>query len=163
MNFPLLPPAAELADLTPQQASFLIAYIELGGRKGGATEAALAAGYGNGSPESAKHRARDLLRNPRILSALRAELSNRFSAAAVLGLSTLVELCQSGPPGVRLQAAKELCDRGYGPIISRNATVTAQVRIEDLLAELDEAERRQPFIDVNPIDRGTETEPESTD
>ena len=115
---------------------------------------------------AARVRASEFLRDPKVLQFLRDELTRKLNAAAVFGSAGAEDLAMNAQSEqVKLGAARELVDRGYGPIVSRNATVTAQVRIEDLLARLDaeEAFGRQPFIEVNPIDRGTEIEPENAD
>ena len=73
-----------------------------------------------------------------VLSALRDELTRKLNAAASLGVNVLIDLAVSAPPSVRPQVAKELVDRGYGPVLSRNAHVVATTSVEDLLAELDD-------------------------
>lgn len=110
--------------------------------------AARAAGYAPTSPAAARVRAHELLRNPKVLAALRDEITRKLNAAAALGVSVLIELAQSGPPQVRLSAAKELVDRGFGPVVSRSANLHAVSgpSIEDLLNELAEAEAKgYPF------------------
>lgn len=126
--------------LTEKQIAFIQAYTELGGKRGAATEAAIRAGYANGDPKVAKVRASELLKNDRVIAALRDELTKKLNAAASLGVSVLIDLAETGPPSVRLQAAKELLDRGYGPVMSRNAHVVASTSIEDFLARLDDSE-----------------------
>lgn len=102
-----------IPDLSERQAAFVAEYVKRGGKKGSATKAALAAGYSVNSPKAARVRASELLRNPKIISALRDELMQRMNIAAVLGVNVLIDLAQNGPPHVRLSAAKELIDRGY--------------------------------------------------
>ena len=126
-----------LPGLTVMQSNFVREYAIRGGRPGTGAEAALAAGYANGDIETARIRASEHLRNEKVLAALRDELTRKLNAAASLGVDVLVELAQSAPPSVRLQAAKELVDRGYGPIVSRNAHIVATTSIEEMLAELD--------------------------
>lgn len=127
-------------DLTERQAAFVREYVERGGKPGSAADAAQAAGYarpGRVGRAAARVRASELLRNPKVLSALRGELTRKLNAAATLGVSVLVDLAQNGPANVRLQAAKELLDRGYGPVMSRSASIQARTTIEDFLDELD--------------------------
>lgn len=148
MSFESLPITGDLDDLTPQQRDFVIALIESDGHKGAEADAALAAGYGNGVRDSAKRAARDLLKNPRVMATLKAELKKRFDAAAVLGFRTLVELATSArSESVRLSAANSLIDRSMlGPVVSKNATITAHTSVDDLILELDSAEtaRQRP-------------------
>ncbi|HEY5207871.1 MAG TPA: terminase small subunit [Stellaceae bacterium] len=127
-----------LADLTERQAKFVQAYMERGTQRDGAIQAALAAGYGDGDRAQAKSRAYELLHHHKILAALRDEISNKLSAAASIGVGVLIELAQSaGSEQVRLGAARELVDRGHGPIMSRNASGEPRGRtVEDFLAGL---------------------------
>ena len=135
--------------LTEMQSKFVTAYVELGGRKGSGVEAALSAGYGGGTNrDAAKTRASELLRNPKVLQALRDELTRRLNAAAVLGVNVLVELAadKQAPPATRLSAAKELIDRGYGPIASRWRVDHTVRSIEDIILELDAAEGPETVV-----------------
>jgi hypothetical protein len=76
-----------------------------------------------------------------VLSALRGELTRRLNAGAALGVATLTDLCQNArSEQVRLSAANSLIDRGYGPVISKSATVNATTTFEDMLARLNAAE-----------------------
>lgn len=127
-----------MGDLTDKQAAFVRAYVEAGGKRGAATQAALEAGYANGDPVAARVRGSELLRNGKVLAALRDELTRKLNAAATLGLETLIDLVETGPPSVRLQAAKELLDRGYGPIMSRNAVLVGNTSIDDLIRRVSE-------------------------
>ncbi|MFT3810074.1 MAG: hypothetical protein QM698_09165 [Micropepsaceae bacterium] len=134
-------------ELSPRQAAFVREYVERGGRAGSAASAAQAAGYGRpgrGGRAAARVRASELLRQPKVLEALRAELTRKLSAGAALGVGVLIELAQSGPPNVRLAAAKELVDRGYGPITSRNAHVHVGATLEEALARIAQSEDDAP-------------------
>jgi hypothetical protein len=123
-----------LADLTERQAKFVQAYLECGHQRDGAIQAALAAGYGANDRAQAKSRAYDLLHNSKVLAALRNELSSKLSAAASIGVSTLIELAQNAQSEkVRLSASVELVDRGYGPVMSRNAPPPRERTVEDFL------------------------------
>lgn len=145
------PPAFE--GLTDKQARFVVAYVESGGKRGGATEAALAAGYGGGtSREQAKVRASELLRNEAVLKAIRGEVTRSLAGASVIAVQTLVELAENGPPQVRLSASKEILDRAIGPIMSRNAHIVASARsIEDIIGDLDREEERGEVIEADYI------------
>lgn len=133
--------------LTEKQSAFVAAFLESGGGPGAAADAAQAAGYASTSRAAARVRGSELLRNEKILSAIRDGLTRKLNAAASLGVSVLIDFAQSGPPSVRLQAAKELLDRGYGPIMSRNAHVVANTSIEDILAQLDDRGEFAPYDD----------------
>ena len=152
---PVHPPeTVTLADLTERQAAFVREYIERGGRPGAGASAAQAAGYarpGRAGRAAARVRASELLRNPKVLAYLRDELTRKLNAGAALGVDVLIELAQHGPPQVRLSAARELVDRGHGPIVSRNAHVHATWCIEDLLKQLDmEASDAKAIVDAPP-------------
>ncbi len=111
-----------ISDLTQRQAKFVQAYMECGTQRDGAIQAALAAGYGKGERAQAKSRAYELLHDPRVLAVLRDEVAKRFAAVSSLGVSILIELAQSAhSERVRLAAAVELINRGFGPVASRNA------------------------------------------
>jgi phage terminase small subunit len=101
---------AMLALTKPQQA-FVTAVMLDGGKNYKA--AALIAGYG-GNPNAAHVSAHHLMRNPKVLAAIREEADRRLRSGVALASSTLVELCgdvsQSG--SVRLKAAEALLDRG---------------------------------------------------
>ncbi len=128
-----------IGDLTERQAKFVQTYIECGTQRDGAIQAALTAGYGNGDRAQAKSRAYDLLHDSKVLAVLRDEISKKLSAAASLGVNVLIDLAQTaGSENVRLSAARELVDRGYGPVMSRNAPPPdpRKQSIEDFLNSL---------------------------
>jgi hypothetical protein len=133
-----------LDDLSERQAAFVREYVERGGRPGSAASAAQAVGYAKPGPAgraAARVRASELLRNPKVLSALRDELTRKLNAGAVIGVQMLIDLCQNArSEQVRLGAARELVDRGYGPVISKNASVQVSTSVEDLFARLDARE-----------------------
>lgn len=146
MSFTNLPATATLDELTPKQRAFVGAFLALDGRAGAETDAALAAGLGNGVRDKAARAAREMMRNPRVLSATRTELSNRFTSAAALAVATLIDLCRNGPPSVRLSAAQEVLSRSLGPIASRSSVqVTVDNSAEALLAAY-EAEKRGEIV-----------------
>jgi phage terminase small subunit len=147
MSDPAIPAEIEtvtLDDLTDRQRAFVRALVESGGGPGAAVEAARTVGYAPTSAAAARVRAHELLRNPKVLAALRDEIMRKLNAAAALGVNVLIELAQSGPPQVRLSAAKELVDRGFGPVVSRSANLHAvtATSVEALLDQLDEAEAK---------------------
>ena len=107
-----------LSDLSDRQAAFVREYVERGGRRGAAADAAVAAGYaqpGRAGRAAARVRASELLRNPDVLQALRDELTRKLNAGAALGVQTLMDLCQNArSEQVKLSAANSLIDRGLG-------------------------------------------------
>ena len=101
----------------------------------------MTAGYGNGQSVSAKARASELLRNPKVLAALRDELTRKLNAGAATGVAVLIELATdpTTPAATRLSAATQLIDRGHGVVASRfaHAHMHAVRSIEDVLAAID--------------------------
>lgn len=153
------PPAFD--GLTDKQARFVVAYLEFGAKRGGATEAALAAGYGGGTNrEAAKVRASELLRNEAVLKAIRGEVTRSLAGASVIAVRTLVELAESGPPRVRLSASKEILDRAIGPIMSRNAHIVASAHsIEDVLDMIDREDQHGEVIEADYAETPDEEDP----
>lgn len=136
-----------LADLTEKQAKFVQEFVARGGGHGAATDAAIAAGYaraGKGGREAARARASELLRHPKILGALRDELTRKLNAGAAIAVETLVDLARNArSEQTRLSAADSLLNRTLGPPISRSANIHANVGIEQLLEQLDAHDRAQ--------------------
>jgi len=149
---PVLEPVT-LADLSEREAAFVHEYVERGGRPGVGAAAVIAAGITK-NRAAARVRASELLRNPRVLGFLRDELTRKLNTGAVIGVQVLVNLAQSArSEQVRFSAARELVDRGYGPVVSRNATIHASTSVEDLLAKLDAKDAilvRMPVIEAEP-------------
>jgi phage terminase small subunit len=125
--------------LNDRQSAFVLAYVESGGGPGSAATAAQAAGYAPTSRAAARVRGHELLRNPKVMEALRNELTRRLNAAATLGVNVLMELAadKNTPAATRLSAAKDLIDRGYGPVASRWKVDHTVRSIEDIIADLD--------------------------
>jgi hypothetical protein len=94
-----------------------------------------------------------LLRRPAVLKAIRDEVGRRLTAAAPLGVAVLESLARSArSEQVRLSAARELVDRGFGPVISRNANLNVSTSVEDMLFALDardETERATKAMTIN--------------
>lgn len=137
--------------LTERQSAFVIAYAEGDGGPGAAATAAQAAGYAPTSRAAARVRGHELLRNPKVLAALRDELTRRLNAAATLGVQVLLDLAAdpTTPPSTRLAAARDLIDRGHGPVASRWKVDHTVRSIEDVIAELDADEAGvQDIIDA---------------
>ena len=134
-----------LADLSDRQAAFVHEYVERGGRRGAAADAAVAAGYaqpGRTGRAAARVRASELLRNPDVLQVLRDELTRKLNAGAALGVQTLMDLCQNArSEQVKLSAANSLIDRGLGPVMSRNAIIHANMTVDEIVNRLSESEK----------------------
>jgi phage terminase small subunit len=138
-TLPALPSGTvTLGALSVRQRRFVEEYVQRGGKEGSGPDAAQAAGYASDDRNAARSRAHELLHNPKVLAALRDELTRKLSAGAVLGVQVLVDLAQNARnEQVKLGAARELLDRGYGPVVSRSVSAVARVGVEDLLAQLD--------------------------
>ena len=137
------PQVVTLADLSDREAAFAreyVEYVDRVGARGAGVEAVLAAGI-TSNRAAARVRASEMMRKPQVLQYIRDELTRKLNAGAVLGVTTLMNLCQNArSEQVKLGAARELVDRGYGPVMSRNATITATTTVEDWLRRLDEAQ-----------------------
>jgi hypothetical protein len=129
--------------LDPQQLHFITTLLELGGGPQHGAEAALVAGYADDA-RGAERAARMLLEDPKIARALRERVENRFVAAVGGAFNTLWEICTKGrSETARITAAREILDRGIGPVPSRSFSMNASLTIEDILLQLDEADRAQ--------------------
>jgi phage terminase small subunit len=157
-----IPETVMFDGLTSKQSRFVCEFVTRGGKPGDAADAAVAAGYarpGRAGRAAARSRAHELLRNPDVLKALRDELTRRLNAGAALGVQTLMDLCQNArSEQVRLSAAKELVDRGHGPVMSRNTNLNVNTTVETLLDQLDAQDRQRQLaatqpqtIDVAPV------------
>ena len=94
--------------LTEGQRAFVIAHLLDGGRNN--TQAAIMAGYG-GTPESARTRAFELMRTPKILAAIREEADRRLRSGAALAASALLEMAADPMHKDRYKASVELLNR----------------------------------------------------
>lgn len=133
---------ANLSD--PREVAFVSALLELGGPQH-AVAAAQRAGYGS-TPEEAERAASALLASNRIARAIVGEIRAGFDIAAATAFSTLLNVCNDprAPASARISAAQEILSRSsLGPTPSRSLAVTAQVGIEDLLAQLDSGISRE--------------------
>ena len=120
-------------DLTPMMREFVHIYVETGGRD--ASLAARLAGY---STKSDGHRviAHRLLRDPRILAAIRHEVETKVKAGAALAMGTLLELAEkASTDGVRFQAAQAVLDRA-GLLVAKVSEHTVIVEDRRTTAEL---------------------------
>ncbi len=153
--------APSFSELDEREALFVVEYVARSGTAGAGADAALAAGYSNDNRNAAHSMASRLLRRPAVLRAIKDETGRRLASAAPLGVAVLESLARSArSEQVRLAAANALIDRGFGPVVSRNASTNLNVSagVEDLLDRLDRAEagkRAQPHvIDITPSASG---------
>lgn len=128
--------------LTPNQRAFVTALLIFGGVK--QTEAALAAGYG-GNPRSAAVVACRMMRNPRILAAMREEADRRLRSGALLASSALIEIVGDRAHRDRFKAAVELLNRGgllvetqHRVIVENDSRTTEEIKreVEGMLQRL---------------------------
>jgi phage terminase small subunit len=97
--------------LSINQRAFVIAWLELGGTHGKASEAARIAGYTT-TGGATRARAYSLMHNPRVLEAIKEEAEKRIQSGVALGASVLVEIASDPVHKDRFKAATALLDRG---------------------------------------------------
>ena len=145
--------------LSERESLFVVEYTSRSGTRGAGADAALAAGFSNGNRDAAHSMASKLLRRPHVLRAIKDETGRRIAASAPLGVAVLEQLAQTArSEQVRLAAANSLVDRGFGPVVSRNANLNlnAKTTVEELLEQLDRgaappsSDRRQPITIEQP-------------
>jgi phage terminase small subunit len=128
-------------DLDSREARFVVEFVIRSGTLGAGADAALAAGYSNGNRDAAHSMASRLLRRPKVLKAIQDETGRRIASAAPLGIAVLETLARSArSESVRLSAARDLVDRGYGPVMSRNANLNVDTSLEDMIKALEKQE-----------------------
>ncbi len=138
--------------LTDRQRKFVAAYVELGGHQ---TNSALAAGY---SKRRAAVAGSTLVRNPRVLAAIREEAERHFGAGVALSTAVLIELARDKevPPETRRKAANDILNRsGWILAERREVTINDNRTTEELLAEWRQLQAEMggllpPVIDVTP-------------
>lgn len=125
--------------LTDKQRIFVDTYMDLGGGRGAQVAAARKAGYSEKSVHAA---ASQLLRNERILSAIRKLTGHKFRAGAVMALETLIYLTENATTeATRLKASEGLLNRcGFGPQSTQDVNVNltdnrSQQEIVDAIAQ----------------------------
>lgn len=107
--------------LTAQQRRFVVGWIAARGKN--ASRIARAAGYQG--EVAARVNAHHLIRNPKVLAALKEEADRQLDAAAVLAVLGLHDLMGSKNEKVRLEAVNSALDRtGYG------RRTTQDIRVE---------------------------------
>ncbi len=94
-----------LAELTLKMRKFVEGWIALQGEHGSLKAAALYAGY---APDTCCVRGALLIRDPRVLAAIKYLAEKRAHASAFAAMSTLEDLMRSAPPAQRLKAAQSV-------------------------------------------------------
>lgn len=127
--------------LTEPQRQFVLHYCNTGGIN--AAEAARRAGYGDNSNSQAVIASR-MLRQPRILAALREVADRRLKAGAIMAASAVVEIAQDPLHRDRFKAATELLNRaglvveGISRVIVEDHRTVEEIerRVRDLAERL---------------------------
>lgn len=147
-----------MSALTDQQRAFVYLMIQTGVNEGMANQCAKAAGYEgpNGGWRC--------MRNERILAALREETTKRLMGAALVGVSTMIEIANSPGHKDRYKAAKDLAAiNGFTP--EQKITVT-HVK-QDERDVLDKIRERAEKLGLDPrkllLDAGIIVDAEFTD
>lgn len=108
----VVPPMEELGPamraITPQQQGFIVALVTCGASN--ATQAAMVAGYG-GTDAATKVAAKYLMRNPRVLAALREESDKFIRSHALIGAKRIVEIALNPMHKDSYKASVELLNR----------------------------------------------------
>jgi phage terminase small subunit len=119
-------PESELGEamlvLTKPQRAFVTAMLLFGGVD--QNRAALAAGYG-GNERSASVIACRMMRNPRIIAAMREEADRRLQSGALLASSVLTEIAMDARHKDRFKAAVELLNRS-GLMVETRQRITIE-------------------------------------
>lgn len=110
--------------LTDQQKRFVTAMVVVGVKKDFGAEAARLAGY----EKYHKQEAYRLMRNPRVLEAIREEAGKRLQASALLGAMVLEEIALDPLHKDRLKAATELLNRGGMQLIEKHEHIVKDER-----------------------------------
>lgn len=139
-----------LKDLTEKQQIFVQRYVAMGGAKDCQRMAALEAGYAEGS---ASVTACVLLKNPKIMEAIKAEVNLSVRATMAFGWDALREFAQGRRPttgtpqdgkpvseATQFKAILEICNRS-GMLLPGNAPQEVNINVQDKrsTAELQEA------------------------
>lgn len=105
------------------QQAFVLAWLNLGSRRGKQTEAALLAGYCPGEPRSAAVTASRLMRTPTVIAAIQEETKKRLASSVAMAADFVENVLDSNAPNVsmkdKLHAANMLMDRGGMAIVQK--------------------------------------------
>lgn len=105
-----------MAALTDMQQAFVKALVTIGVNKQRGAMAARTAGY---SQETARQQAYQLMRNPKILAAIREEAELVLNGGVLVGAQVLEEIATDPMHKDRFKAATELMDRGGMQLIQK--------------------------------------------
>lgn len=117
----------------PKQRAFIYALVEAGGN---ATRAAMAAGYGEDSKDAdarrnaCRSRGYQLLREPKILEAIKEVAQQRLDYGGLIATSVVLEIAMDPLHKQRLKAAEVLLDRS-GLIVKQEINVNHLHEIND--------------------------------
>lgn len=114
-----------MTQLTGMRRRFVYAMLQLGGSN--QTQAAIMAGF---SPATASAQGSNLMRDSRVLAALREEGDKRLRSGVILGASVLMEIAQDVLHKDRYKAACRLLDQS-GLIIKTEHTVNVQHSVSE--------------------------------
>lgn len=118
--------------LTGSQRAFVIALVESGADDH--TACAMRAGYG-GTPGSAAVVASRMMRNPKIIAAIREEADRALQGDALLGRAVLVSIAQDIRHKDRFKAGVELLNRAGLLVETRQRITIEDNRDDDALRE----------------------------
>lgn len=141
--------------LTRPQRAFVTALVQVGGAPKKHTECAMRAGYGN-NPRSAETLASNMMRNPKIIAALKEETERLIKGSVLLGASVLAEIAGDPMHKDRFKAGLELA-RLSGFITETKHTVTVEdhrdrVQLQDEVRELLNRASQQRLVLPAPLE-----------
>jgi hypothetical protein len=110
---------------TPNQQAFVVAMVTGGANN--PTQAAMLAGYG-GTDTARKVAARDLMRNPRVLAALREEGDKFLRSGAIVGARAVMEIAMDPHHKDRFKAGVELLNRADLIVATKHEVVVTDNR-----------------------------------
>ena len=107
-----------MSRLTEKQRKFVAALLETGGTN--ETAAARIAGYSQTNPNGCAVEGSRLMRDQKILDAIKEEAEKRIKGGVLLGASVLVEIAADQMHKDRLRAAQALLDRGGMMVVNKS-------------------------------------------
>lgn len=110
------PHSEEFSVLTDMQKRFVTAIVVVGAKRDYGAECARLAGY---EPKWARQKAYELMRNPKVLAAIRREADIKLQASVLIGTMVLEEIALDEKHKDRLKAATELLNRGGMMLIQK--------------------------------------------
>lgn len=114
--------------LTGNQRAFVIALVELGAKN--PTQAAMMAGYG-GTDAARRTAAKELMRNPKVLDAIREEADKRLRSGALLAASRLIEIASNPLDLNSFKACVELLNRADLIVATKHEVTVTDNRTTD--------------------------------